>query len=138
LAVGISSRPFAQHVLLEDQAFDHLRARGRRAQALLGHRLAQLVVVDQLARAFHRAQQRGLVVARRRLGLQRLHVHALGAHLLALLHRHQVGVLVLRLLAVHRQPAGVDQHLAVGLEVVRGSGSSTLLMRVVTMYSAGG
>ena len=34
------------------------------------------------------------------------------------LHRHQRGVVVLRLFAVHRQPAGVDQHLAVGLEMV--------------------
>jgi hypothetical protein len=73
----------AQHVLLEDQAFDDRRARGRRAQALLGHRRAQLVVVDQLACAFHRRQQRGFGVARRRLGLQRHHVDAFGAHDLA-------------------------------------------------------
>jgi hypothetical protein len=111
----------AQHVLLEDQPFDDGRARGRRAQALVGHGLAQLVVVDQLAGAFHGAEQRGLGVARRRLGLQRLHVHALGAHHLARGHRHQVGVGLLRLLAVDGQPAGVDQHLAVGLEGVLGA-----------------
>ena len=126
LGRGDQLAPFAQHVLLEDQAFDDGGARGRRAQALLGHGLAQLVVVDELARAFHRAQQRGLGVARRRPGLQRLHVHAVGAHRLALLHRHQVGVLVLGLLAVDGQPAGVDQHLAVGLEVVRGIGGLDL------------
>ena len=118
LGRGAQLAAFAQDVLLGDQAFDHLRAGGRRAQALLGHGLAQLVVVDQLARAFHRAEQGGLGVARRRLGLQRVDADMLVGHLLAGLHRHQVGVFVLRFLAVDRQPARVDQHLAVGLEVV--------------------
>jgi len=108
----------AQHVLLGDQAFDGLRARGRRAQALFLHRVAQVFVLDQLARAFHRREQRGLGVARRRLGPQRVDVHALGAHLLSRRYGHQIGVVVLRLLAVDGQPAGAVQHLAVGLEVV--------------------
>ena len=46
--------PVAMDVILVNQAFDGRRARGRRAQALLAHRLAQFVVLHQLARAFHR------------------------------------------------------------------------------------
>ncbi len=109
----------AQQVLLGEQALDDRRARGRRAQALLGHRLAQLVVVDQLARALHRAEQRGLGIARRRARPEGHDVDGLGAHDLAGGHRHQVGVLLLRLLAVDGEPAGDDQHLAVGLERIR-------------------
>ena len=71
LGGGHQFAALAVHVLLVDQAFDDGGARGRRAQALLGHGLAQFVVVDQLAGAFHRRQQRGFGVARRRLGLQR-------------------------------------------------------------------
>ena len=52
-----------------DQALDDRRARRRRADARLLHRLAQLVVVDELARGLHRAQQRRVGVAPRRLGL---------------------------------------------------------------------
>ena len=108
----------AVDVLLVDQAFDDRGPRRRRAQALLLHRLAQLVVVDQLAGAFHRRQQRRLGVARRRPGLQRLDVDALGARQLAGGDGHQVGVVLLRLAAVDREPAGLDHDLAVGLEAV--------------------
>jgi hypothetical protein len=38
----------AEHVLLAEQAFDDGRARGGRAQSLLLHRFAQLVVLDDL------------------------------------------------------------------------------------------
>ncbi len=44
-----------------------LRARRRRAEAGLLHRLAQLLVVDELAGGLHRREQRRLGVARRRL-----------------------------------------------------------------------
>ena len=117
----------AQHVLLGDQAFDDGRTRGRCAQALFLHRLAQLVVLDQLARAFHGAQQRGLGVARRRAGFQSLGLNLRGQRLLARLHRHQVLALVAVLgighfvggfLAVDGEPARLDQHLALGLEMV--------------------
>ena len=37
----------------------------------LAHRLAQFLVLDQFARAFHRAEQRRFREARRRLGLVR-------------------------------------------------------------------
>ncbi len=125
LGGGDQLAALAQQVLLGEQAFDDGRARGRRAQALLGHGLAQLVVVDQLARAFHRRQQRRFGVARRRLGLQGLDVGVLGADQLARLHRHEhraagarLGVLVGGFLAVDGLPARLDQHLAVGLERV--------------------
>ena len=109
---------FAVHVLLHQQAFDDRCARRRSAEALLLHGLAQLVVVDQLAGAFHGAQQRGFGIARRRLGLQRVDVDLLGAHHFARLHRHQVRIVLLRLAAVDGKPAGLDHHLAVGLKAV--------------------
>ncbi len=108
--------PFAVDVLLVDQALDDRGARRRGAEALFLHRLAQLVVVDQLAGAFHRREQRRLGVARRRLGLERLDVDALGARQLVLGDRDQVRVVLLRLAPVDREPAGLDHHLAVGLE----------------------
>jgi hypothetical protein len=49
LGRGDQLAALAHHVLLEDEAFDDGRPRGRRAEALLLHRLAQLVVVDELA-----------------------------------------------------------------------------------------
>jgi hypothetical protein len=94
LGRGNQLAALAQHVLLVDQAFDGGRARGRRAQALLLHRLAQLVVFHELAGAFHRAQQRRFAVARGRPRLQALGLRRLGAHHLARLHRHQVLALV--------------------------------------------
>ena len=114
----------AHQVVLGDQPFDDRGARGRRAKALLGHRLAQLVVVDELARAFHRREQRGLAVARRRPGGQRLHLGAQRVHLLARLHGHQRGVGLatagdagfLERAAVDGQPPGVGHHAALGLE----------------------
>jgi hypothetical protein len=56
----------AIHVLLRDQPLDDLRACRRCAQALLAHRLAEVFVVDQLARALHRGEQRRLGEARGR------------------------------------------------------------------------
>ena len=51
-----------------DQALDDRRAGGGRADPGVLHRLAQLVVVDELAGGLHRAQQRRVGVAPRRLG----------------------------------------------------------------------
>ena len=127
LGRGNQLAAFAQHVLFGQQAFDDGRARGRRAQALFLHGLAQLVVLDLLAGAFHGAQQRGFGVARGRLGLEALGIDLAGARLLAGLHRDQglalVAVLaafdlVGGLLAVDGQPTGLDQDLAFGLEAV--------------------
>src|SRR4051812_43024694 len=52
-----------------DQALDDRRARGRRADARVLHRLAQLLVVDELAGGLHGGEERGVAVAPRRLGL---------------------------------------------------------------------
>src|SRR3954447_6531023 len=68
--------PLALHVADVDQALDDRRARGGRADPGVLHRLAQLVVLDQLAGGLHRAQQRRVGVAARRLGDL-----LLGAHL---------------------------------------------------------
>ncbi len=124
LGAGDQLAAFAVDVLLGDQAFDDLRAGRWRAEAAFGHRRTQFLVVHHLAGAFHRRQQRGFVEARWRLGLQRLEQDVLGGHGFALLHRHQLrAAAVLRIflvirgfLAIHREPARVDQHLALGLE----------------------
>ena len=110
-AVGDELLAFAVDVALDDQPFDDLRARRRRAEALLAHRLAQLVVLDQLARAFHRREQRAFVVARRRTRreLRRRRPSRVG-DLLAGRDRHEVAVAGAspssRFLAVDREPAG--------------------------------
>ena len=117
----------SDQVVLVDQALDHLRPRGRCAQALGAHGLAQVLVVDELARTFHRRQQRRLVEAGRWPGGQRQRLDGVGAHGLVRLDRDQrarafLGVLARllldRLAAVDREPAGVDQDLALGLERV--------------------
>ncbi len=58
----------AGEVFLGDEPFDGCRAGGGCAKTALGHRLAQRLVVDEFARAFHRGEQGGLGEARRRLG----------------------------------------------------------------------
>ncbi|EWS63837.1 hypothetical protein Y695_02928 [Hydrogenophaga sp. T4] len=127
LGRGDDLAAFAEHVLLGQQAFDDGRARGRRAQAFFLHRFAQLVVIHQLAGAFHGAQQGGFRIACGWLGLQAFGFHRFGAHGLAFAHRHQVLTLVALFgihhvfggfLAIDRHPARLDQHLAFGLEVV--------------------
>ena len=126
LGRGDQLAAFAQQVFLADQPFDDGRARGRRAQALFLHGLAQLVVVDGLARAFHGAQQRGLAVTGGRARLQRLDLGGLVLHHFARAHRDQRFAafafllldLVVGLLAVDGQPARLDQHLAVALKFV--------------------
>ena len=126
LGGGDQLAPLAQHVFLADQAFDDGGARGGRAQAFFLHGLAQLVVLDPLARAFHGAEQRGFGIAGGRAGLQRLGLDVFVAHHFAGLHRHQrlaaLALFLLHLgvgfLAVDGQPAGPHQHLAVALEVI--------------------
>ena len=61
--------PVALDVADVDQPLDDRRARRRRADARVLHRLAQRLVVDELAGGLHRAEQRGVAVAPRRLGL---------------------------------------------------------------------
>src|SRR5205823_14682811 len=98
-----------------DQSLDERRARGRRADPRLLHRLAERVVLDVLARRLHRGEERGLGVAPRRLGLLREGLERAGLDLLALFEPRQQlvapGVVVLRApllrrLAVDRAPAG--------------------------------
>ena len=123
---------FAQHVFFGNQALDDGRSGGRRAQAFFLHGLAQFVVFHGFAGALHGAKQGGLGVAGRRPGFQALGLNAGGAHLFPGLHRHQALALVAvlgvshlqrSLFAVNRQPAGLDQHLALGLEAVACGGA---------------
>ena len=112
----------AMQVFFIDQAFDDGSAGSRGAQTAVGHRRAQFIVFDQFTGAFHRAEQRGFVVARGRFGLVDLEFDLLGLNPLAGLHRDQVGggffalVLGLSFAAVDLQPTGLHQHFAVGLE----------------------
>ena len=138
LRAGHQLAAFAVDVLLVDQALDDRGARRRRAEAFFLHRLAQLVVVDQLAGAFHRRQQRRLGVARRRPRLQRLDVDAFGSRELAIGDRDQVGVVLLRLAAVDREPAGLTITLPLVWNLYSLPALATLEIRVVTMNSAGG
>ena len=111
----------AQDVGLADQVFDDLGAGCRGAEAATGHGGAQFLVVHHLAGAFHRGEQRGFVEACGRLGDQRLDEDLVGGNLLAGLDGHQLGRTAFVLahcggLAIHGQPARIDEHLALGLE----------------------
>ncbi len=111
-----------------DQPLDDRRARRGGADSRVLHRLAQLVVVDELAGGLHRAQQRGVAVAARRLGflagaldLARLHVLAFDQPRQLLIGRLVLLGLGLRLrgdLAVDAAPAGHHQQLAARAEDV--------------------
>ena len=108
----------AMHVFLADQSFDDGRAGGRRAQALLIHRGAQLFVFDEFAGAFHGRQQGSLTVARRRLGLVGARLDRIGRDRFAGRYGRQGLILGGQVAAVNGQPAGIDQHLAVGAELL--------------------
>ena len=115
-----------------DQPLDDRRARGGRADTRLLHRLAQLVVVDELAGGLHRAQQRGVAVAPRRFRFLARARDLDGAYGLVLLQPRQlllgavvllalgaIGLYVRRDLVVDTTPAGLEQQLAVRAEHVR-------------------
>ena len=108
---------FAQHVLLADQVFDDLGARGRRAEAAAGHRCLEFLVVDHLAGAFHGGEQGGFRITRRRLGFVGLDGDFLGLDLFAGGDGDEVALVAfLAFLAMHGQPARIDQDLALGLD----------------------
>ena len=110
---------FAQHVLLADQVFDDLGARRRRAEAAPGHCRLEFLVVDHLAGAFHGGEQGGFRVARRRLGFVGLDRDFLGFDLFVLVDRNEIAFAAfLAFLAMHGEPARIDQDLAFGLERV--------------------
>ena len=112
----------AMQVFLSQQTLDGGGAGGRGAEAALGHGLAQFLVLDQFAGAFHGGQQCGFREARWRLGGLGLDLDILCPDALVLFQRRQVHRLTrffagfLRLLAVYRQPARRHQYLAFGLE----------------------
>src|SRR5205814_2025010 len=113
----------ALHVLAPDQRLDRLGPGRRRAEPALLHRLAELLVVDELAGRLHRGEERRLGVARRRLRLLRLARGGEAAHLLALRELGKLDALAFALLllglallvgleAVDGAPAGLEGHLA--------------------------
>ena len=114
-----------------DQALDDRGARGGRADAGVLHGLAQLVVVDELARGLHRGQQRRVGVAARRLGDLLLRGDLARVDGLAALELRELlrAALVVvggrlrtrgeRLLAVDAAPAGHEQDAAGRAEDVR-------------------
>ena len=111
-----------------DQALDDRRARRGGADAGVLHRLAQLVVVDQLAGRLHRGEQGGVRVAARRLGLLLRRRDLERPHGLALIELGQrlvgrvvvvgAGGALLEPLAVDAAPARHDEHPAAGAEDV--------------------
>ncbi len=123
LGGGDQLTALAHHIRLGQQAFDGGRARGRRAQPFARHRLGEFFVFHHLARVFHRAQQGRFGVARGRAGLEGFEFHGLGLHRVALFHGGQVVICALLFLAVDFQPAGFDQNLALGLELMRAHGA---------------
>ena len=110
---------FAMDVALLDQALDDLRARRRRAEPLLAHCLAQLLVLDQLPRTFHRRKKRRFGKARRRASGQRNDIDLFGRDLLIRLDGRERRLVALRFAAVHGEPSGTDQHLAFRFERLR-------------------
>src|SRR4051794_2157257 len=112
-----------------DEALDDRGARRGRADARLLHRLAHLLVVDELAGGLHGAQQRGVAVAPRRLGLLLERLGLARVDGLAALQARELlvaplvlvaGAVALGQLAVDAAPAGDEQHLAARAEDVRG------------------
>src|SRR5205814_8452437 len=105
---------------------------GRSADAGLLHGLAQLVVVDELARGLHRAEQRSVGVTPRRLGLLLRGLDLARVDRLALLQLRQLLVAALVLLrraalllghlAVDTAPAGDEEDLPARAEDVRCDG----------------
>ena len=107
---------FAPQIFLVKQAFDHRRAGGGRAESLRGHGLAQFLVLDQLARAFHRAEQRRFREARRGPRFEALRLDRLGLHRFVLPTGTSAGSRRRPLpRAVDRHPAGA-QDFSVGPE----------------------
>ena len=132
--LGAHQRPrVALDVADVDQALDDRGARGRRPDPGVLHLLAQRLVVELLAGRLHRAQQRRVREAPRRLGLllgggDLARVDALVALELG---QRLVGALVVlvgarlapgRDLAVGGAPARLEQHAAAGAEDVVGDG----------------
>ena len=127
-SVATSARRLALDVADVDEALDDRRARRRRADARVLHRLAQLVVVDELARRLHRAEQRRVGVAARRLGLLLERLGLARRRRLAALEDRQLLVVALvlvggaaladRQLAVDAAPARHEQDPAAGAEDV--------------------
>ena len=107
----------ANQIHLGDQSLDDRRARRGRAETAVAHGLAQFVVVHELARAFHRAEQRGFRVARRGLGDALLHLHVGRLDAFVGLHGRERRLFFgIHFLAVHFQPARLHHHLAGAFE----------------------
>ena len=87
-----------------------------RAEALLAHRFAQFLVVDHLAGAFHRGEERGFVEAGG--GLVSLSLISMASTRAGLAggDGHQGFALAFDLAAIDFQPARLDDDLALGLE----------------------
>ena len=110
-----------------DQSLDRLGAGRGSPQAVLLHRLAQLLVVDQLARGLHRREQCRLGVPSRRARLLGLALGGDDLYLLPFLELWELGALRVLLLgfpvrvrldAVDAAPSGLERHLAARAEAL--------------------
>ena len=137
LGRGLQFAAVAHDVFFVDQTFDDRRARGGRAEAFLAHRFAQFLVLDEFARAFHRAEQRGFRIARRRLGLVAFTSTLLG------LDRSRSAAPATRLgvssdSALPCRKPRASPALTITLPSLLNGSPSTRVMRVVTRNSAAG
>src|SRR5207248_8576084 len=123
---GLKVLAHALDVLAADQRLDRLGPGRGRSQAALLHRLAELVVVDELPGRLHRGEQRRLGVARRRLRLLRLALRRQAADRLSLLDSRELAALAflllrslrVRLESVDGAPARLERHLAARAEAL--------------------
>ena len=114
--VAMRSRRLALDVALEDEAVDDGGAGGGCAEAFLAHGLAEFLVIDHLAGAFHRGEERGFVEAGRGLGLALLDLDGIDAGSLSGGDGDEGFALAFHLAAIDFEPAGFDDDLALGLE----------------------
>ena len=105
-------------IFFVQQAFDNCCARRRRAEPFFFHRGAQLFIVDRLAGAFHRRQQRCFRIPSGRLGGIGFHLNCFGLDLFAGLYRRQIGCrsFIVNVAAINGEPSRVYEHFALGFE----------------------
>ena len=105
---------FAMQVFFVQQAFDDRGACGRCTEAFFFHRGAQLFIIDCLAGALHRRQQRCLRIAGWGLGYIGFYFDRLGLDLLARFHRGKIGCgrFVIHIPPVNGEPARIHHYFA--------------------------
>ena len=122
LAGGGEIAAVAQDVAVAEESLDDGGARGGSAETPLAHRLAELLILDKLARSFHGAEQGRFVEAGGWTGLGLVNLDGIGACTLKLGRgagdgNQHLGVVITRgLLTVDGEPTGIGQDFPLALE----------------------